>query len=44
VEAVLEVYERRQELCGLAIAEQPRQLRHFTARFVPLPPACAVPP
>ena len=39
VEAVLEVHERRKELRGLAIAEQPRQLRHFTARFVPLPPA-----
>jgi tryptophanase len=36
VEAILEVYERRQELRGLKIVEEPPFLRHFSARFQPL--------
>jgi tryptophanase len=38
---VVEVFEdrvrRRGELRGLRIVSQPSQLRHFTARFEPLP-------
>ena len=33
VEAILEVHQRRDELRGLEIAEQPVFLRHFSARF-----------
>jgi tryptophanase len=33
LEAVLEVFARRATLRGMRIVEQPRQLRHFTARF-----------
>jgi tryptophanase len=33
VEAILEVHQRRDELRGLEIAEQPEFLRHFSARF-----------
>jgi tyrosine phenol-lyase len=33
VEAVIEVFERRQELRGLRIVEAPPVLRHFTARL-----------
>ena len=33
VEAIIEVYERRNELRGLEITWEPPSLRHFTARF-----------
>ena len=33
VEAILEVNQRRSELRGLEIAQQPPSLRHFSARF-----------
>ncbi|HZO19630.1 MAG TPA: tryptophanase [Gemmatimonadaceae bacterium] len=36
VEAILEVWRRRQSVCGLRIAEEAPFLRHFTARFEPL--------
>jgi tryptophanase len=36
VEAILEVNERKSELCGFEIAEEPPFLRHFTARFRPV--------
>jgi tryptophanase len=36
IEVVRWVAERASELRGLRIVEQPRQLRHFTARFGPL--------
>ncbi len=36
VEAILEVNERRSEIRGFEIIEQPQFLRHFTARFRPL--------
>jgi tyrosine phenol-lyase len=35
VEAILEVFERRDALRGLRMTEGPRFLRHFTARFAP---------
>jgi tryptophanase len=35
-EAVIAVYEGRERLHGYRIAEQPKALRHFTARFTPL--------
>jgi tryptophanase len=35
IEAILEVNERRNELRGLEIVEQPPFLRHFSARFRP---------
>ena len=35
VEAILNVWERREELEGYRIAEAPDVLRHFTARFEP---------
>jgi tryptophanase len=37
VEVFEEVVRRRAELRGLRIVSQPQQLRHFTARFEPLP-------
>ena len=36
IEVVRWVAERASELRGLRISEQPRQLRHFTARFTPI--------
>ena len=35
VEAILEVNERRRHIRGFEIVEQPKFLRHFTARFQP---------
>jgi tryptophanase len=37
VEAILAVYERRESIPGYRIISQPKFLRHFTARFEPLP-------
>jgi tyrosine phenol-lyase len=37
VEAILQVYERRAAVSGYHIVSQPKFLRHFTARFEPLP-------
>jgi len=37
IEVVLRVARNAGHLRGLRIVSQPRQLRHFTARFVPLP-------
>jgi tryptophanase len=36
VEVFEEVVRRREQLRGLRIVQQPKQLRHFTARFEPL--------
>jgi tyrosine phenol-lyase len=36
VEAILQVYERRESIGGYRIINQPKFLRHFTARFEPL--------
>ena len=36
IEVVLRVAARAADLPGLRIVSQPRQLRHFTARFAPL--------
>ena len=36
VEAILEVNQRRERIGGFQIVEQPRALRHFTARFRPI--------
>jgi len=36
VEAILEVNERKQKIRGFEIVEQPRFLRHFSARFRPI--------
>ena len=33
VESIVEIYERRQEISGVRIVEQPELLRHFSARF-----------
>jgi tryptophanase len=42
VEAILEVNERKHEIRGLEIAQEPPFLRHFSARFRPIEPAaCA---
>jgi tyrosine phenol-lyase len=35
VEAILEIYQRREKIGGFEIVEQPQFLRHFTARFRP---------
>lgn len=37
VEAILQVYERRESIGGYRIISQPEFLRHFTARFEPSP-------
>jgi tryptophanase len=39
VEVFEEVWQRRHQLPGLRITSQPTQLRHFTARFEPVPGA-----
>ena len=36
IEAVTRVADRAAQLPGMRIVSQPRQLRHFTARFAPL--------
>ena len=36
VEAILNIWERREEIGGYRITEAPPVLRHFTARFAPL--------
>lgn len=36
VEAILQVYERRESIGGYRIVSQPKFLRHFTAQFEPL--------
>jgi tryptophanase len=36
VEAILEIHERKHEIRGLEIVEEPPFLRHFSARFRPL--------
>ncbi len=36
IEAILQVYERRELIGGYRIVSQPKFLRHFTARFEPL--------
>jgi tryptophanase len=33
IEATIELFERRHQLRGLRITEEPPALRHFTARF-----------
>jgi tryptophanase len=38
IECFENVYERRNELCGYEITEEPPQLRHFTAHFQPQAP------
>jgi tryptophanase len=39
IECFEKVYDRREELCGYEITEEPPQLRHFTAHFRPLDPS-----
>jgi len=36
VEAILEVFARRDEIRGLEITWQPKTLRHFTCHFAPV--------
>jgi tryptophanase len=36
IEAILQVYERRESIGGYNIISQPKFLRHFTARFEPV--------
>ena len=44
IEVAARVARRGAQLTGLRIVSQPRQLRHFTARFVPRLPGAAPPP
>jgi tryptophanase len=39
VEAVLEVNDRKDQMRGFEIVSEPQFLRHFSARFRPLPAA-----
>jgi tryptophanase len=43
IEVVTRVASRAAELPGMRIVSQPRQLRHFTARFTPLPRSAPLP-
>jgi tryptophanase len=36
IEALTEINQNKQDLSGLKIVWQPKQLRHFSARFLPL--------
>ncbi|HXW14202.1 MAG TPA: hypothetical protein VEN79_06810, partial [Terriglobia bacterium] len=40
-ESVLEVYEQREQACGLRMTFEPKYLRFFQARFAPLATAPA---
>jgi tryptophanase len=40
IEALLEINERKDKLKGMRIAWQPKQLRHFSAKFLPLNCEC----
>src|SRR5581483_4663450 len=44
IEAVLNVWARREAIGGYRFVEQAPFLRHFTARFEPLPPSRTSPP
>jgi tryptophanase len=37
-EVIIEVFNNRHEIKGLAIIEEPTMLRHFTARLKPINP------
>ena len=43
VEGLVDMFARRDEICGLRIIEPPPFLRHFTARFEPLAGRTAAP-
>ena len=36
IEVIMDVYDRRRQLTGYAITEEPPMLRHFTAKFRPI--------
>jgi tyrosine phenol-lyase len=42
IEALTEIAARRSEIRGVAIVEQPAALRHFSAKFEPIPLAAAI--
>ena len=44
IEVAARVARRGAQLAGLRIVSQPRQLRHFTARFAPRLPRAGAPP